>query len=687
MQIQYRSYRLLFRLLLVVALLGGSVIAAGSVTAHHPLQTDGTNHADIAASSIDQHEPIQFKKSQPDTSIKLLSQATTVGVEATSAEFNITSSQVSETVSPGETVELQVTVRNELQQRATRRLTFEFGDSRASVELDVNAGESTQVTTPLVAPTDTSSVGYEITTPTDSVSGTVVIDETSTNDYVDVAPADLAGSGTAVDPYIITNLSELQAMEDDLTANYTLGRDIDASNSDQLNNGQGFDPVKNQYSAFSGSLDGNDHTISGLTINRSTESGVGLIGETSEEASITDISLRDITVNGSQGVGGLVGRNYGTIQNGTVTGTLNGYDPGPTSVGGLVGINFQAGHIEHAKTMGAVNGSSAIGGLAGTNNGVIQHSIAASSVRGGQFLGGLVGSHGLGTIRNVTASGAVNGIEAASIRGSSEIGGLIGVSNGPVRGATATGNVNGSDIVGGLIGKNIDSIQYTKATGTVTGKEYVGGLIGQNSAGTIEYSFAVGSTGGTDYVGGLVGQQSQSRGMVQNSYWDTQATGQSSSAGSATGLTTAQMIGEAARNNMTAFEFGSIWQTQSDDYPRLSSPPTKSDEESQNKATANVTIEDATLAPTTVNTSAVTHKLSVTVANVSADGNEDEIRIQLPDSVRIERTPTLRIPNSQYEIVDSETAQNPIVVTVNPSSSTETVAFTIEAELELSPAS
>jgi len=45
---------------------------------------------------------------------------------------------------------------------------------------------------------------------------------------VDVAASDLPGNGTSGDPYEISNVSELQAMEDDLDANYVLVSDIDA---------------------------------------------------------------------------------------------------------------------------------------------------------------------------------------------------------------------------------------------------------------------------------------------------------------------------------------------------------------------------------------------------------------------------------------------------------------------------
>lgn len=43
--------------------------------------------------------------------------------------------------------------------------------------------------------------------------------------------SNMSGSGTASDPYIITNSQELQAMNYDLSAHYKLGNNIDASNT------------------------------------------------------------------------------------------------------------------------------------------------------------------------------------------------------------------------------------------------------------------------------------------------------------------------------------------------------------------------------------------------------------------------------------------------------------------------
>ena len=101
----------------------------------------------------------------------------------------------------------------------------------------------------------------------------------------------------------------------------------------------------------------------------------------------------------------------------------------------------------------------------------------------------------------------------------------------------------------------------------ITGSVAVGGLVGLNR-GTVRESYATGSVNASRFgAGGLVGN---SVGTVTESHWDTESTGQFTSAGGATGLTTSEMTGDAAANNMRGFDFTSTWETVDGDYPKLS---------------------------------------------------------------------------------------------------------------------
>ena len=90
----------------------------------------------------------------------------------------------------------------------------------------------------------------------------------------------------------ITNAHQLQLMGMNLAANYTLAKNIDLAVELANPSGMwgtatatiatgittGFAPIGNLSSNFSGSFDGLGHTISNLTINRSSTDYVGLFG-------------------------------------------------------------------------------------------------------------------------------------------------------------------------------------------------------------------------------------------------------------------------------------------------------------------------------------------------------------------------------------------------------------------------
>ena len=241
-----------------------------------------------------------------------------------------------------------------------------------------------------------------------------------TSGPVDLNASDLPGSGTVDDPYVITNASELQAMEDDLSANYTLDSDIDASGTAEWNNGSGFDPIGGTYDGLAGSFDGAGHTISGVTIDRPNMDGIGVFAGV--DGSVTNLTLTNVSIKGSSeadvdgslNVGGLAARNAGTIENVTISGTVIG----GTRVGGLAGTND--GTIKTVQTGVDVSGHDEVGVLVGRNSGPVNYSVSTGSANGANGVGGLVGLH----YDEITASYAVG----SSVTGSDRVGGLVGAS-------------------------------------------------------------------------------------------------------------------------------------------------------------------------------------------------------------------------------------------------------------------
>ncbi|MFC1754167.1 GLUG motif-containing protein, partial [Thermoproteota archaeon] len=173
----------------------------------------------------------------------------------------------------------------------------------------------------------------------------------------------MAGSGTAGDPYQVTNCSDLNETRDNLTAYYVLMNDIDCSATSGWNSGAGFDPIGNGTTVFAGNFSGDNYTITGLYINRGAETDVGLFGRINDSV-VKDVGLIDVNVTGMMYVGGLIGHARGgsiidhSYADGTVTGT--------TFVGGLVGNLYRSYIVDNSYAAGTVSSSAGfVGGLVG----------------------------------------------------------------------------------------------------------------------------------------------------------------------------------------------------------------------------------------------------------------------------------------------------------------------------------
>jgi hypothetical protein len=287
---------------------------------------------------------------------------------------------------------------------------------------------------------------------------------------------------------------------------------------------------------FTGTFDGNGHTIRHLTINSADNCYVGLFGMVNN-GSIKNICLKDCNVSGTTFVGGLVGyNNKGTISNcdsnGIVNGSMTvgglvGHNSGSISncysvctisiagvyAGGLVGLNVGGGNINNCHSTSTVHGSQYIGGMVGVNySSSISNCNSMSNVYGGGYIGGLVGENYGGSsasISNCYSIDTVKGIYSSYYR-----------------------------YVGGLAGYNYGYISNCYSTSSVSGSSYVGGLVGYNtSGGNISNCYSIGTVNSGSYVGGLIGANS---GNIVNSFWDVNSSGLKSSSGG-TGKTTIEM--------------------------------------------------------------------------------------------------------------------------------------------------
>ena len=184
---------------------------------------------------------------------------------------------------------------------------------------------------------------------------------------------------------------------------------------------------------------------------------------------------------------------------------------------------------------------------------------------GFDYVGGLVGDK-LGNNKDKL----YNSYSTGSVEGDNNVGGLVGSNSGKISQTYSTVNVNGNGNVGGLVGRNDDDISQSYSRGNVNGGTEVGGFLGNNdSGGGIYNSYSTGSVEGDNNVGGLVGLAgSKFSSTVNDSYWDMQTSGQGSGSSRGTGLTTDEMTGSDAPDNMTDFDFNNVWETTAS-YPEL----------------------------------------------------------------------------------------------------------------------
>jgi PGF-CTERM protein len=329
------------------------------------------------------------------------------------------------------------------------------------------------------------------------------------------------GSGTSDDPYQVTNVSQLQCVGNSssdvqLDKSYELTSDIAASNTSKWNDGAGFRPIgNNDDNDFSGRFNGTGKNITGLMIDRSSEDRTGLFDTVENSGTVENVGVVQANVTGRNRVGGIAGRNDGTVTDASASGDIDGRD----GVGGLIGYH-QGGTVERASATGTVSGRYFIGGLIGDAVGgptTVRRTSATGDVTGNEYVGGLMGANGDeltpgGRIESSRAEGTVT----ASGEDPGELGGLVGSSYGAViNNSTATGNVNapGADDVGGLAGytgafqpqPGTSEVNYSAATGDVEGNKNVGGLVGRTRNDTVNRSYAEGDVTGSQRVGGLVG--------------------------------------------------------------------------------------------------------------------------------------------------------------------------------------
>lgn len=456
------------------------------------------------------------------------------------------------------------------------------------------------------------------------------------------------GAGTSIDPYIITTCDELQEMNYDLDAYYVLGNDIDCVetqewnvNTDEwvdgvvggdlipdeytgvINNGYfGFDPIGRtgfESGGFTGTLDGQNFSISNLWIFRKNQEFTGLIGYATG-ATIENLTLVNSEIVGDSNTGAFIGNGSSvsldnlTNQNGMVRAYLSYYG------GGIAGQISDTSNLSDLSVVnGTVHGSgNIIGGLIGRmSDSTISDSISSADVDGGEFIGGAFGILNSSDATSVVSEGNVvsNESEEAYLPGIIKSGNYTGGFAGQINASEifesrAIGDVSAEgNYVGGFAGEISDStIGSVSSRGLVSGDISVGGFAGQISGSLLSDVYSGGDVTGSDYIGGFVGEifttdidNAYSRGLVvsdelaeffggfaasvgietniNNSFWDFESSAQENACGEGdcsliSPLSTSQATSQTPYISAN-WDFESVWRKNAgnDGYPYLQFEP------------------------------------------------------------------------------------------------------------------
>ncbi len=307
------------------------------------------------------------------------------------------------------------------------------------------------------------------------------------------------GSGTYSDPYLMESLDNLLWLSTtpeawETSIHYLQTCDIDASDTENWNDGSGFMPIGmyDYTSLFSSFYDGGNHEISGLFINRPETPGQALF-QSASDASISNLRVTDASITGNNDTAGFVGSwcGDGAITNCSFTGEVTGME----HVGGLIGyIDDNDLYVCGCFAHGTVTGDCQTGGLIGTTWGetVISDCHFEGIVTGNRITAGLVAyaSHD----RSISHS-YVKGTIYFSYK-----------------------------IVGGLVGELQSPVDYCYADCDIiaTNEEcsFAGGLIGimQSDLAVVSNSYAKGSVECDDNCGGLVARLNC--GFLSSSYYN-----------------------------------------------------------------------------------------------------------------------------------------------------------------------
>ena len=220
---------------------------------------------------------------------------------------------------------------------------------------------------------------------------------------------------------------------------------------------------------FGGTFLGQGHIIKGFVI-EGNSNNIGLFRYIQETGQVWNLNIQmDATAGtGQSGMGILAGQNKGLISGCSVNGTINVNN----DAGLLVGINDVSGIIEDCTVNGMASGNHRVGGLVGTNKGGITDCTNNA----------LVNTNAMDNkidIQSLTLEEILSTENAASV---TDIGGIAGSNEGVILYSINNGSVGYQHVgynIGGIAGSQTGFIMSCENHGRLNGRKDVGGIAGQ----------------------------------------------------------------------------------------------------------------------------------------------------------------------------------------------------------------
>lgn len=224
-----------------------------------------------------------------------------------------------------------------------------------------------------------------------------------------------------------------------------LNCDIDLSAYQQ---GEGWVPIGSEKTPFAGLFDGQNHTVTGLKINRPEQNYQGLFGNVAGESDADVAQVKRITVKGAEVKGN---ENIGTVV-------------------GKYGKNVLAME-ECAAPDCYVSGNFRVGGLIGNGDSLVDRCYSTGIVTAPSGHAGGIRGDGTGTISNCYST--------CDVSGGTNIGGIVGLTGWSVTNCYATGSITGRFNVGSIAGRALDTINNCVGLSPLVYGDIVDGHVGR----------------------------------------------------------------------------------------------------------------------------------------------------------------------------------------------------------------